>query len=189
MVSVLLGIMIALTISMATCDVWTSRMEQIWRLKDTMRERYPLESRLDVYDLYEYKRVDEIDKALDDTWPYLPMARLYDVMFDVKKGQNNGSICMVVAAIVSVVLSVMIMEGKSANKAWRQKMLQAIGIGALIVLASMTGQYAWLRSYGEMSTPVVLIPVILMTVPLVMLKKTRVRKEARTVATETPTEN
>jgi len=194
LVSLILGAAIALTIGTVTCNAWLSRSDQIWRMRDAIEERYPLGSELSPYDSYEYKKIDEADEALNDMWPYLPMANLYDMMYDVEAKRDNGAICMAVSVLVSVILSVMIMEGKAVNRAWRQKMLQAIGIGMLIVLLSLTWRYAWLRSYGEMSTLTVLVPVVLMIVPLVMLKKTRVRKETRTVvaeapATKTPTEN
>lgn len=39
-----------------------------------------------------------------------------------------GEFYLIAVAGMALVLSVLLMEGKSANKVWRQKMLQAFGI-------------------------------------------------------------
>ena len=65
------------------------------------------------------------------------------------------------------------MEGKSANKVWRQKMLQAFGIAIFIVLVDMARRCAWYRVYsGTLASLVtLLLPVASLVVPLIILKK------------------
>lgn len=168
-VSIILGIAIALTVGMMVMDAWDYALD-IGRSKDSLAT---------------LKGGLAWDEFLDEAWLYLPMTGLYGMLYggeysDTGRylyGYNYAPVVLMVSAVVVVFLSVMIMEGKSANKAWRQKMHQACGWGLLIILMDLAFWYARRRMYGSIPTGVVLVPVILLIIPFLVLKKTRIRKE------------
>ena len=172
-VSIILGIAMALTVSLAACDLWFHAYES-------------------------HKMAGELLTIQDDlevSKMYVPMysivRELYSMpgtAFDWEYLENYIPIFLMVSAVAVVFLSVMIMEGKSANKAWRQKMLQAGAITMLIILFVVAGQCVekrmfgkWsymysMRVYNNITTWHILAPIVLLIIPLFILKKTRIRE-------------
>lgn len=214
--SLVLGIMMALTIGMIACDMWDYGFSQYLVAEKTVTREYPdggftMHNAVDVerysidYDTeIFYPKGDvqtktawtELKRRYDNLWEterYLPMADLWDATnVYYKYGMDGyfiqyGEFCLITVAVITLVLSVLIMEGKSANKVWRQKMLQAFGIAIFIVLIDMARRCAWYRVYSRTSaTPItMLLPVVFLIIPLIILKKTRqpnrVKEEAGAV--------
>lgn len=182
--SMVLGFAMAVTVCMAVCDTWNYAYSRVMILEDVVREEYggryafsregsvikagPISEEAEVA----WSKVESKSDFLDDIWLYMPTESLYDALY-VGHGHTYVPIVLVLSGAVTVLLSVLIMEGKSANKAWRQKMHQASGWGMLIVLSNLAYWYAVRRVYGDLSTLTVLIPLMLLVVPLLILKKTR----------------
>ncbi len=130
----------------------------------------------------------------------MPLADLWDATeVYYRNGSDDyyiqyGEFYLIAVAGMTLVLSVLLMEGKLANKVWRQKMLQAFGIAIFIVLVDMARRCAWYRVYrGTLASPVaLLLPVAFLVVPLIILKKTRqpkkVKAEAESVNPDQPKE-
>lgn len=197
-VSIVLGIAMALTVSMMACDLWNFAFERYVVVEDELESQYG--SRYGTEHTNQgrlaWEEADaELDK-LDRLWTYVPLNWLGNELYSVpgtayksEYSDNYVPLAMAVSAMVTVLLSVLLMEGKSANKAWRQKMLQAVAIAALILLSSIAWQcaewrtcgkwssYPSMRKYGVITTWHVLTPIVLMIIPLIGLKKTRLRKE------------
>lgn len=186
-VSVILGIAMALTVGMMVMDAWSYALDCNGALHSRILEEYGLPSNSN--SLSGLSATEETDAAwavyesrdefLDEVWSYLPMTGLYGLLYESNKlgAHNYAPVVLTVSAIVTVFLSVMIMEGKSANKAWRQKMHQACGWWLLILLMDLAAWYARRRMFGWIPTGVVLVPVVLLIIPILILKKTRIRGE------------
>lgn len=188
-VSIVLGIAMALTVAMLACDVWNYAWDRFDdKLEDFLDENpevlwaaTPTMQPSDVVLRRKSMALREQEDCLWNVWIHLPMYRLgnalyYDIGFSSSYRHHIHSyvpLVLVASAIVVVWLSIQIMMGRSANKAWKQKMLQAVGFAMLILLLQLAFQYACLRSAGDVSTVTVLIPVGLLVAPLLVLKKTR----------------
>ena len=188
--SIVLGIAMALTISMILCDVWDGEYEQYKFEERTVQQQYPdgkffLEGIMypsdDADTRVAWLALQKKRDSLMERRTYIPMVDLWSDMQVYSHysdySRNYGAFCLTAMAVITVILSVAIMEGKSANKAWRQKMLQAGGCSMLIIFLDLAFRYAIERSYGNMSTFVALVPVVLLVIPLFILKKTRQEKK------------
>ena len=178
-VSVILGIAMALTVCLMVMDVWDYAL-------DISRAENSLATLKD-------GGFAITSEWLNEAWLYLPMTGLYGMLYGSEYSStgsylfsyNYAPVILMVSAISVVFLSVMIMEGKAANKAWRQKMCQAGGWGLLIILMDLAFWYAGRRIYGSIPAVVVLVPAVLLIIPFLILKKTRIRKEKTNDKSET----
>lgn len=190
-VSIILGIAMALTVCLMALDAWSYAFDRTCVLRRAAWEEYDGDYRNNTTRLSQavdnaearavWEELDSQHDLLDVAWLYMPMQRLYDELYVMRPiGKSDFSylpMLLMASAVVVVFLSVIIMEGKSANKAWRQKMHQAIGWGVLIILLDLAYWYARRRMFGSIPTGVVLVPVVLLIIPALVLKKTRIRKE------------
>lgn len=103
----------------------------------------------------------EVADTLDKAWMYLPLG-LENVFY----GTQRQAILMVTTAIMTVVVFVRM----SATKGSRTKMLQAVAVAILVLLLMLAYRYA-LRS--RISDALALVPVLLMVIPLIILRKTQ----------------
>lgn len=185
-VSIVLGIAMALTVCLMALDVWSYAYDRTGVLYNAVWEKYDGDYRNNNTTLKQafagpsaqaaWAKVDSQYDFLEMAWLYMPMQRLFDDLYVLRiHGDSYSYLPMLLMAsgVVTVFLSVVIMEGKSANKAWRQKMHQAFGWGTLIILLNLAYWYARRRMYGDIPTGVVLVPIVLLAVPLLILKKTR----------------
>lgn len=203
--SIVLGIAMALTVGLAACDMWDYGVEQYCLAENIARMEYPDGGFTDWYDapvdsetysvnydegVFYLKGSGPTEAAwvklsrrfnrLTKLSHYLPMEDLwYRMNVHREWGYDQyGEYLLATVAIMTVMLSVIIMEGKAANKAWRQKMLQAFGIAAFIVLIDIAYHCARDRvHYGELSTVELLMPVAFLLIPALILKKTRSPKK------------
>lgn len=208
--SVVLGIAMALTIGMVACDTWDYKYNQYKVMERSVRREYPdggfteghavfMDTHSINYDVgVFYPKDDEetetawatLKRRYDRLWKVrhcLPMAELWELT-DVYRRYGNdgyylqyGEFCLAIVSGITVVLSVLMMEGKSSNKSWRQKMLQAFGVAMFVVLIDTARYCAEYKVYSRMpvSTVVLLLPVAFLVIPLIILKKTWLPKEAR----------
>lgn len=186
-VSVVLGLLMALAIGLTLCCVWFDQLYRLYSLP--VAEELVYEKEIDIELLQTVQQDTELKRkrqTLDEVWSCLPMTDLWDSAYVSggigEEGRNFGPVLMVVAAIATILLSIMIMEGKSANKAWRQKMFQAMSFAALFLLLTLVTKYTILRTYGELSTIIVMTPVILLIWPIFSLCKIRCTGEQETVS-------
>lgn len=196
LVSIVLGVMMALTISMTTADLWYHAYEHHRVMEAELTNQYG-----DRYKNWTEEKAQawkEADAKLDQLYilrTYVPMIQVSEELYympgtgvDRRYYENYIPIFLMISAVLTVCLSVLVMEGRSANKAWRQKMLQAVSLAALLVLGVLAwqcaehrmlgkwGTYVGMRLYGSITTWHVLAPIILMIIPLIGLKKLKLRK-------------
>lgn len=181
LVSIVLGIAMALTVSMMACDLWNfcfGRQIEMEEELELQYRRYGAELTAEEKAIWE--EADIKSGKIENLWVFVPLNDVGNELSVWEYGSihSYAPLVMMVSATVTIVLSVMIMEGKSANKAWRQKMIQAGAIAALIILMSVAYQCAEWRALGDLATWTVMVPTVLLIIPLLVLKKTRVRKEA-----------
>ena len=207
--SIVLGIAMALTIGLTACDMWDYGWDQYAEAQESVQDKYPdggfvrwdpvdLSTHAINYDFDIFYPIGDKDtetayvelkkrqNRLDELWYYVPLSdlwsstRVYERRYDYSL--QYGEYCLAVVGIVTVLLSVLIMEGKSANKVWRQKMLQAFGIAMGIVLIDVAWRCAWYTAFGGISTLTLLLPIAFLVMPALILKKTRSPKKAKVTA-------
>lgn len=201
-VSIILGIAMALTVSMTACDLWFHAYEGHKIIEEQLTWQYGERSSVRT-DQTEQREKALAWKEMDAESDNLEMFRMYVPLYSIgyelysmpgtafrwEYFENYIPIFLMILSVIVVFLSVTIMEGKSANKAWRQKMLQATAIALLIILLTvawqcvegrMYGKWSYfygMRYYSDITTWSILIPIILLIIPFLVLKKTRMRKE------------
>lgn len=120
---------------------------------------------------------DQMSAFLDDAWGYLPL-NLCNWFWRPEIGTRNLNILMVTTSIMSVGIFVQMFGTKDA----RSKMSQATATALLTVLMMLAYGYAtrgWICNAAF-----AMVPVILMVIPLMMLKRWRQRQPAEDGALE-----
>lgn len=188
LVSIILGIVMMFTVSLMLCDLWDYLYDSYYESRELAMEQYGATWTESGYVITDsdaeaqavQKDLNDRDTALESAWSFLPMTKLWNMMYVPGKnglsGRNYGPVWMTVFAVITVIFAVMIMEGKSMNKAWRLKMIQAVSIAATLLLFSSALKCAQMRSYGRSSTVDMVVPVILLIIPLIVLRKTQLSK-------------
>lgn len=109
---------------------------------------------------------DQMSAFLDDAWGYLPL-NLCNWFWRPEIGTRNLNILMVTTSIMSVGIFVQMFGTKDA----RSKISQAVATMLLAVLMMLAYGYAtrgWICNAA-----LAMVPVILMVIPLMMLKRWR----------------
>ncbi len=132
-----------------------------------------------------YRQREGID--LSATWSlstisyFLPSEIFYCFVYDTL---HNVSAFSATIAMLIVALAVMMIDGKGTNSVWRTKVLQATGIAGVLVCAELAYSYSFWVHYQQMSPMAILVPVVLLVIPLLILKKTRQPKATNVTKTE-----
>ncbi len=102
---------------------------------------------------------------------FLPSVYLYNWLFI--DGDSYSSMVVALCSIMAVMIAVAMIDGRGTSKVWRTKILQSVGCVGLLICIEMAFQYAIAHMYDQMSPLMLFVPVVLMIVPLLILKKTR----------------